>query len=425
MDRERKIRRSAGVLARAGATLGLQDMADGRDERGRRWRNAAPLMMAMLLGMLTGRKSLAETERLTEDLSLPMRRKLGIVRRVPDTTMRDLVMRTELAGPRSLLHRQTKRAQRSKALAPVGLPCGMASFDGKTVMTDLPDERFAQRQGDGRFAVRTMTCSLVSAAARPCIDVEPIPKEHNEMAWFIPSLQAVLATYAGMSLFELVSIDSGMTSKENADAVAAANLGYLMGLKGNQPELRAEAERLLGHLPASAGLSETRDWVKGQMVVRRVWLTAEMAGYHGWEHLRTVLRVQSEKLTRDGEVEARENRYFLSNEPHGRFNPAQWLAVVRAHWWIENGAHKTLDVGLEEDDRPWIRATHGLLVTQVLRRVAYNILSLWRNVSLRNDDKCVVPWKTLLEWIDLAVTAAEQHHLMGLRWEERSTATRA
>lgn len=424
MTRDRKIRRAAGVIASGLAVLSLAQMSDARARRGRRWRSQVPLWTAMLLGMVSGRKNLAGVERMTDDLPLPLRRKTGIRRRVPDTTMRDLVMATPLAGPRELLHRQVRRAHRRKALAP-GLPCGVVAIDGKTVMTRLPDRTFAQDQGGERYAVRTMTSSLISARARVCLDAEPIPKEHNEVAWFLPTLLALRSAYAGLDLFELVTGDAGMTSKDNANAVHAMNLGYLFGLKGNQPELLAEAERLLAHLPADDALAETSERQNGRIVTRRLWLTAEMAGYHDWEHLRTVIRVQSESRYYDGRLDREiENRYFLTNEPYGRFRPAQWLAVIRGHWRVETDCHQTWDVAFEEDDHPWIRATHGLLVTQLLRRIGYNLLVLFRNVSLRSERKALLPWNELYEWLDLALKAALDHHVEGLRWEDRSAATR-
>jgi hypothetical protein len=87
-----------------------------------------------------------------------------------------------------------------------------------------------------------------------------------------------------------------------------------------------------------------------------------------------LVRVQREVIRADGVVFRSENRYFISNESAGRFTPQQWLGVIRSHWRLENDAHKTLDVVLGEDDPPWIRDPHGMLVLEVIRHIACNAM---------------------------------------------------
>ena len=83
----REIRRVAGMLARARGDLALERVADGRSSRGRRWSMKA-LLGATLAAQMAGACSVAEVERLTEHMSLAVRRKLGLKRRLPDTTLR-------------------------------------------------------------------------------------------------------------------------------------------------------------------------------------------------------------------------------------------------------------------------------------------------------------------------------------------------
>jgi len=60
-------------------------------------------------------------------------------------------------------------------------------------------------------------------------------------------------------------------------------------------------------------------------------------------------------------------------------------------------AHYTLDVALHEDDHPWIEADpQGALVLALLRRVAYNLLALFRNVTLRSESSRMMPWRQLI-----------------------------
>ena len=62
-------RRIFGMLSKRLDEAGLDDVADERDDRGKRWQLGA-LLRAALGGMLAGAKSLAEVETLSERLVL-------------------------------------------------------------------------------------------------------------------------------------------------------------------------------------------------------------------------------------------------------------------------------------------------------------------------------------------------------------------
>ena len=128
---------------------------------------------------------------------------------------------------------------------------------------------------------------------------------------------------------------------------------------------------------------------------RNLHITRQMEGYC-WEHLRTVLRVQSQTWDH-GELIKSEDRYFVCSLAADRLSNTQWLQLVRRYWMVENGPHYTLDVALHEDDHPWIEADpHGALVLALLRRVAYNLLALFRNVTLRSESSRMMPWRQLI-----------------------------
>jgi predicted transposase YbfD/YdcC len=142
-----------------------------------------------------------------------------------------------------------------------------------------------------------------------------------------------------------------------------------------------------------------------------------------------LVRVQREVTRADGVVLRSEDRYFISNESAGRFTPEQWLGVIRSHWRVENDAHKTLDVVLGEDDHPWIRDPRGMLVLQVLRRIACNALGLLRFISLKEKTARrtakLIEWSQLLGDLRRALLAALEPHLEGLRWGPELNVTRA
>jgi hypothetical protein len=410
-----------GVLSARLPDVGLERVADPRERRGRRWRIDA-LLATVLVGLVSGARSLQESEELSEHLSPVVRRRLGIPRRVSDTTQRDLLTAIDPGELRSCIHRQVRAAHRRKQLAPNGLPCGVVSIDGKCTATTSWDDEFAQRQttvvaGETiavRGVVRTLTCSLVSSPAKACIDAVPIPPKTNECGHFPVAFNELMREYGGLDLFEVVMADAGLCSRENADLVDAAQRGYLFRIRDGRRELLADIERVLGDRPRESAIATTVDHVAGKVWTRRLWLSTDLAGSHDWPHLRTVLRVEADTVDADGKT-THENRYYVSNVPKGRFTSKQWLAVIRAHWGVENNCHHTWDTAFAEDDRPWIREPRGMVAVQLLRRLAYNLVALFRIVTQRSEEKRGTPWRTLLRAFYRALTAATDADVAALR----------
>ena len=101
--RERAVRRFAGLLRSRLPEVGLEEVPDPRAREGR-W-SLAQILTAALVGLMAGCRSLSETEVLTEGLAPAMRRRLGLPRRLADTTARDALCRVPLEGLRAALHR--------------------------------------------------------------------------------------------------------------------------------------------------------------------------------------------------------------------------------------------------------------------------------------------------------------------------------
>jgi hypothetical protein len=399
----------------------LEQVKDPRSVRGRRW-TLEVLLRVVLVGLVAGCKSLAQTEALTAEMSLPLRKRLGIARRVADTTMRDVLCALDPEELRGPLHALVRAAHRRKALLPEVLPFGVVAMDGKSTALPSCDDAYAQRQSQGEGkplvgVVRTITCTLISSCAKPCIDALPIPAATNEMGQFEVTLHNLVDAYRGIDLFRMVSYDAGACSEHNGSVVRGLGLHYLFGLKGTQPTLFAEAQRLLASLPQQSAAASTEDVIGGpRTVVRHVYLTEQMTGFDEWKHLRTVLRVESETFDAHGERTAHENRYYIASLPACRLTAAQWLLLVRHHWGVENNCHHTLDTAFKEDDRPWIESDpRGMVVVALLRRLAYNMLTLFRSVTQRSDERRATPWLDLLRWFYNAIISATDVDLAELR----------
>ncbi len=427
--RERAVRRMAGVLRARLPELNLEGVPDPRAREGR-W-SLAQILKATLVGLMAGCRNLCESEALTATLAPAMRRRLGLPRRLADTTARDALCRVPLDGLREALHGAVRAAWRRKALAPVGLPVSVVALDGKATALPALNHPLVQNQhpefGLPYGLVRTVTCSLVSAPGRPCIDAIPIPASTNEVGHFQTAFRSLVETYG--PLFDVVTYDAGGFSRANADAVVAAGKHYLFALKDEHRTMCRLAVELLA---VETVLARTEDVLDNNTTVVRSLrlLRADPSWSYGdgktpeesvWPHAKAFLAVEYVKVHR-GVIVERDERMFVSSYDPTRLTPTQWLRLVRSHWGVES-AHYTLDTAFAEDDRPWIEADpHGMLAVLLLRRIAYTLLALYRAVTLRSDEHRASPWKPLLTSIRDMLVAATEDQLAGLR--EIAAATR-
>lgn len=420
----RQLRRMAGGLAARLSELGLEQVPDPRAAV-RRW-PLRQILTAVLTGLMAGCRGLSEVEELSESMGRGMRRVLKLRGRIPDTTMRDVVCKLRCDDLRGVLHRAVHMAHRRKALRPVALPFHVVAMDGKATVLPAWDDGCCQKhEAEGGVPyglLRTVTSALVSAPGRPCIDVSPIPSATNEMGHFRQAFDELLAAHS--SLFDLVSYDAGGCSEANGRHVVDAGKHYLFHLNHEDWAVHQVAAQMCDPDDVAA---ESEDVLDNQTVVRRRVVIVPTQAHWGvggtgcqrrsgvWEHTRTYLRIDS-STERAGQTVATDTRFYATSLSAGALQPRQWLSVVRAHWGVENNNHHTFDVAFEEDDRPWIKAEPiGALAVLVLRRVAYTLLTLFRSVTQRSDEKRQMPWKALLRWVYRAVVAASETDVQGLR----------
>jgi predicted transposase YbfD/YdcC len=302
---------------------------------------------------------------------------------------------------------------RRKALEPTVLPIRAIAIDGKTNATLKGKvNRDCQKQsGEGeadRYLYLMVNATLISSAAAVCIDRLAIPASTNDMGVFADEYARLKRVYGRAGLFELLSVDAGFTSEENCRLANDDGKAYWAALKGNQPELHAEAKRVL--IPTSLSeapeaqthweLDSTRGWIR-----RRLWRTTELAGWGKWPHLRQVVLIQIVQAPGDpckhiqGPERILEEHFFVTNLVVGRLDGLQLIALMRAHWRIENNFHGSLDVQWEEDHGLWVRRDKGLPVVGLLRAIAYNLLALMRAVHLRSARARRVSWQSLRDWL--------------------------
>ena len=118
MGKQRRLRRTAGWIARyvSDDLLEWAAKADGRSPQGQTWKDPKPLFKAVLLGILAGCKGLGEVEELTEEMPKSVRKLLGMPGRIPDTTLRDFLVKVDPVKLEAVLSVVGYDAYRRKAL---------------------------------------------------------------------------------------------------------------------------------------------------------------------------------------------------------------------------------------------------------------------------------------------------------------------
>jgi hypothetical protein len=136
-------RRLAGATSSRLGELDFAVVEDGR-QGVCKW-SMPTILKHVIVAMMAGKKGLAEVEENFFGISSFMRRVFGFFRRLPDTTMRDALLKVGLDSLRRVLHQSVHLALRRKALEIKGLPFHVVALDGKRTTTRIGDDGdFAQ-----------------------------------------------------------------------------------------------------------------------------------------------------------------------------------------------------------------------------------------------------------------------------------------
>lgn len=419
MPSNRKLRRMAGFLCRHFSDGLLDEVTDPRSSRGRRWKRCVPLLKAVLVGLGAGCKGFGDVEKMTKEFPKSVRRRLGIKKRIPDTTLRDFVCQVDPNEILKLLSTIGYDASRRKALQPVfDLPFGVLSMDGKyPTIRDTGSFEFLQvhHDEDGRPThgmLRNVTATLVSARGRPILGAVPVPGHTNEKGHFQKAFGEMVRIYG--RLFRLVMYDAGASSLANADAVVQSGRHYFFQIADKRWIMFQMAENLAAaHSPAASDEEVVSD---RKRIVRDLTIVpiARTKDDIFWEHTQTIFKLRS-RVYEDGELKSDEARFYVSSMHHRELHPQKWLRVIVLRWGVET-CHQILDVAFEEDARPWITENaNGALVVMLLRRVVYTLLTLFKSVTLRSEDNRLMPWRELFEWVKDALKWSNDEDLRGLR----------
>ena len=164
--------------------------------------------------------------------------------------------------------------------------------------------------------------------------------------------------------------------------VLADDGDYVLVVKGNQGDLRADVELLFTD-PAMQNAAAaqrggfdyraSRTLDKGHGRVEERWAVAsrELAGYSRWPGLAQVVRItrtwQQQGTTRQA------TQYVVTSLPPEEATVGQLLALHRGHWRMENSLHYVKDVTLGED-RSLVHVGSGAAILSALRSTVISLL---------------------------------------------------
>jgi predicted transposase YbfD/YdcC len=157
---------------------------------------------------------------------------------------------------------------------------------------------------------------------------------------------------------KIVMGDALHTQRDLSRQIVEAGGDYVWLAKDNQPNLRADLERLF--LPEVCGPGSSpqptdcqsacqTDKGHGRIETRTLTTSALLQGYLDWPGMRQGFKLERQTRTLANPSLRSEVVYGLTSLSRAAATPARLLELTRAYWGIENGLHYRRDVTLHED----------------------------------------------------------------------------
>jgi hypothetical protein len=113
----------------------------------------------------------------------------------------------------------------------------------------------------------------------------------------------------------------------------------------------------------------------GRLETRAIWTSTTLNGYLTFPHVGQVFCLRRTTTILATGTTRTETVYGVTSLAPAQAPPARLLALVRAHWTIENRLHWVRDVTFDED-RSQIRRGTGPQVMATVRNLAISLLRL-------------------------------------------------
>src|SRR5499427_9296439 len=173
----------------------------------------------------------------------------------------------------------------------------------------------------------------------------------------------------------VVTMDALLTQRHIAQTIVDQGGDYVMIVKENQPQLRADIE-LVFMLPPAGDRQETARTVDsghGRIEQRNITTSEALVGYSDWPGLAQVFELGRHVMLQKTGEERVEVVYGVTSLRPERATPERLLALVRGQWQIENKSHWVRDVTFDED-RSQVCCGNMRQVMAALRNTAIGLL---------------------------------------------------
>jgi predicted transposase YbfD/YdcC len=173
----------------------------------------------------------------------------------------------------------------------------------------------------------------------------------------------------------VLTMDALLTQRHVAQTIVDAGGDYVMIVKDNQPQLRADIE-LVFTLPPTGDhqeIARTVDIGHGRIEQRNITTSEALVGYNDWPGLAQVFALGRDVITQKTGKERAEVVYGVTSLRPERATPGRLLELVRRHGSIENKSHWVRDVTFDAD-RAQVRCGNIPHVMAALRNTTIGLL---------------------------------------------------
>ena len=334
----------------------LAEMPDLRSRRGKRHPLSAMLAMACC-ARLCGYRSYSALAEWGRNYGTGIAQALGFTHNTPcAATLHTIFRQVDRDDLEARLGTWAESVVVSTPAASAGE--GAVALDGKTL-------RGSQKQG----APGVHLLSALSHHVGLTLTQQAVEAKTNE----ITQVETVLRQLVLKD--RVVTMDALLTQRHVAQAIVDAGGDYVMIVKENQPQLRADIE-LVFTLPPAGDRQETARTVDighGRIEQRNITTSEALVGYSTWPGLAQVFELGRHVIRQKTGQERIEVVYGVTSLSSERATPGRVLDLVRGHWSIENKSHWVRDVTFDED-RSQVRCGSIPQVMAALRNTAIGLL---------------------------------------------------
>jgi predicted transposase YbfD/YdcC len=335
----------------------FSDIPDVRQSRGKRHPLSAILALSCC-AMLCGVRSYSAIAEWGRNYGSEIAHALGFTHNTPcASTLHTIFRRLDCEVFEAKLGVWAERGVTQTPATPEAPEAAMA-VDGKTL-------RGSKKQG----APGTHLLSVLAHRLGLTLTQQAVAAKTNEIKEVETVLRQIVLTA------RVVTMDALLTQRQVAQTIVAAGGDYVMIVKENQPQLKADIE-LVFTLPPAGDRQEsvrTVDVGHGRIETRNLTTSEALVGYSDWPGLAQVFEVGRHVITKKTETERVEMVYGVTSLSPERATPGRVLELVRGHWAIENKSHWVRDVTFDED-RSQVRCGNIPQVMAALRNTAIGLL---------------------------------------------------